>query len=105
MSKIHVFAKKPGAPWYERDIDNTLGSLQAFVQGYIETVTLFEDAVIICNEDGRIRNMPYNTTVCGVEFVGPILFVGRSEDEFCDVPVSLLDFCRYCLEYAEEGAQ
>lgn len=38
---MKVLAKKPGAPWYEREIDNSLGSLQAFVQGYIETVTLF----------------------------------------------------------------
>lgn len=86
---MKVIAKNPGEPFQEMEIDNTLEALQAFVQGYIETVTLFSDALVICNEDGRIRNMPHNTTICGVEFVGPILLVGKKGDEFCDCPVSL----------------
>lgn len=95
---MKVLAKKPGAPWYEREICNSLGSLQAFVQGYIETVTLFSDAVVICNEDGRIRNMPHNTTICGVEFVGPILLVGKKGDEFCDCPMPLEAANKYLVE-------
>jgi hypothetical protein len=30
--------------------------------------------------------MPYNCRFFGVDFVGPILVVGRNKDEFCDVP-------------------
>lgn len=89
---MKVFAKKPDTCWYVMHIDNTLEALQRFVKGYIETVTLFENGVIICNEEGRIRNLPHNTNICGCDFVGNILFVGTDGEEFCDAPVSFQDF-------------
>ena len=89
---MKVFAKRPGEPWQETEIENTLEALQEFVQGYIETITLFENGVIICNEEGRIRNLPHNTNICGCDFVGNILFVGTDGEEFCDAPVSFQDF-------------
>ena len=65
---------------------NTLKALQREVSGYIETVTIASDAVIICNEEGRILGLPDNCRVCGVDFVGTVLIVGTKGDEFCDVP-------------------
>lgn len=69
-------------PW---DIPNTLEDLQATVGGYIETVTIASDAVIICNEEGRLHGLPHNCRVFGVDFVGPILIAGVDEDEFTDL--------------------
>ena len=89
---MKVIAKNPGEPFREMEVDNTLEALQAFVQGYIETVTLFTDMCIICNEEGAIRGLPYNVTIMGYPFVGPILFVGTKEDEFCDAPLNLEQF-------------
>ena len=71
------------------DIDNTLKALQDNVGGYIETVTLASDLVIICNEEGRIKRLPYNCTIAGVDFVGTILAVGVDGEEFCDIPEEL----------------
>ncbi len=39
--------------------------------------------------------MPYNCRFVDVDFVGPILVVGRNKDEFCDVPGA--DFLMYHL--------
>lgn len=47
--------------------------------------TLAEDACILCDEEGRLKGKPYNTTVCGVPFVGTILIVGTSGEEFADL--------------------
>ncbi len=30
--------------------------------------------------------LPYNCDICGVSFVGPIIFVGIDDEEFTDVP-------------------
>lgn len=76
-------------------MENTLKALQAEVSGYIETVTIASDAVVICNEEGVPLGMPYNCRFFGVDFVGPILVVGRNKDEFCDVPEA--DFLMYHL--------
>lgn len=85
--KIKVIIKEPAKKPRCVYISNTLENLQKTVGGYIETVTIASDMCIICNEEGRLRNLPYNCDVCGVSFVGTIIFCGVSEDEFCDVPI------------------
>lgn len=92
---MKAIRKKPGAQPEIIEVDNTLKALQTEVGGYIETVTIASDAVVICNEEGRILGLPDNCRVCGVDFVGTILVVGRDRDEFCDVPEA--DFLMYHL--------
>ena len=74
--------KQPGEPAKRIDIDNTLQALQKAVGGYIETVTIFPEFTLICNEEGRLMELPYNMEFLGIPFVGPVLAVGRAEDEF-----------------------
>ena len=71
------------------DIPNTLESLQAQVGGYIEVVTVNSYIAIICNEEGRIKDLPYNCDVCGCSFVGTIRVAGVDGEEFTDVPIDL----------------
>lgn len=92
---MKAIRKEPGCAPELIDIDNTLKALQTEVGGYIETVTIASDAVVICNEEGVLLGMPYNCRFFGVDFVGPILVVGRNKDEFCDV--SEADFLMYHL--------
>ena len=82
---MRVIYKAPGCVPEPRDIPHTLEELQAAVGGYIETVTFASDAVAICNEEGRLQGLPHNCTFLGIDFVGPILIVGRSEDELTDL--------------------
>lgn len=82
---MKAIRKKPGCAPEIIEVENTLKALQREVSGYIETVTIASDAVIICNEEGRILGLPDNCRVCGVDFVGTVLIVGTKGDEFCDV--------------------
>ena len=60
----------------------------ATVGGSIEAMYPFEEEVcIICNEEGRIRELPYNCTICGAQFFGDIVLVGVKGDEFADLPL------------------
>lgn len=88
---MKIIYKEPGKDPRQLVVPNALKPLQDLVGGYIEAVTLGEDWTILCNEEGRLMGMPYNCEVCGVDFVGPIILVGRDEDEFCDVPISVID--------------
>lgn len=83
---MKAIRKKPGAQPEIIEVDNTLAALQTEVGGYIETVTIASDAVVICNEEGRILGLPDNGRVCGVDVVGTVLIVGTKGEEFCDVP-------------------
>lgn len=86
---MRAIIKVPGRDPALIDIDNTLHRLQMIVDGYIETYTIAEDVAIVCNEEGKLRGLPYNCTLCGEHFVGTILFVGVDGDEFTDVPEEL----------------
>lgn len=79
--------KAPGEPAKVIDIENTLKALQEAVGGYIETITIAEDACIIGNEEGRIKGLPFNCNLVGLKLFGPILIVGTKGDEFTDLPV------------------
>ncbi len=52
-----VVYKGPGCAPEVREIGNTLRDFQTCVGGYIETITLATDAVIICNEEGRLMGL------------------------------------------------
>ena len=47
----------------EKEIENSLDSLQKEVDGYIEVLNIAPDICLICNEEGKIRNMPLNRSV------------------------------------------
>ena len=83
---MKAIRKKPGCKPEVIAVENTLEAFQDEVDGHIEAVTIFSDAVIICNEEGRLLGLPHNCRFCGIEFVGTILVVGYAGDAFCDVP-------------------
>ena len=94
LKKIKVIIKQPRRKPYSTYISNTLKNLQNTVGGYIETVTLAEDLVVICNEEGAINDMPYNCTVGNIQFFGPLIFAGVKDDEFSDLPADFETFKR-----------
>ena len=84
---MRVIVKEPGVPAKWRWVDNDLKALQEAVGGYIETVTITSDAVLILDEEGRLKGKEYNMTLLGVDIVGTFLVVGKKEDEFTDCPL------------------
>ena len=82
---MRAMRKRPGEAWEVVEVANELEALQQAVGGYLESVTFAEDACILCDEEGRLKGKQYNTTVCGVPFVGTILIVGTSGEEFADL--------------------
>lgn len=90
--KIRVLIKDPGKDPRHVHIANHLKNLQNTVGGHIETVTLFEDATIICNEEGRLRGLPYCCTIFGIDFYGTVVIAGVSGEEFADLPGNFKDW-------------
>ena len=83
--KILVVIKEPGKdPRVEPLFPNKLKAFQDEVGGYIETVS-FGALVIICNEHGRIMDLPFNAVVGGVSFCGTIIAAGVKEDKFVSI--------------------
>ena len=99
MNWLKVFIKRPDSDWYATNINCNLQKLQNIVGGYIETVTLPQyGVVIVCNEEGLLLDLPHNTTVCGIPFVGTIVVVGFEGDEFVPVAIPLKEWRKIIKE-------
>lgn len=90
--KIRVIVKRPDEAGHMTNISDTLENLQRTVDGYIEVFRLASDMVVICNEEGKLRGLPYNCVIAGEHFVGTIIVAGVNGENFCDVPCSLKFF-------------
>ena len=70
------------------NIDKTLKNLQKTVGGYVEMVMISPDMVVLCDEDGRLKDKAFNMSLAGNDFVGTIIVCGIKDEEFCDVPTT-----------------
>ena len=105
MERLKCFMKRPDSGWYATNISCSLGNLQNIVGGYIEVVTLPElGVVIVCNEEGRLLDIPYNTTICDINFVGTIVVLGFEGDEFVPVAIPLKEW-KQIMEVNEHAAR
>jgi len=105
---MKVIIKRPCDQFGEETtIPNTLKALQEAVGGYIETVTLDNGVVLICNEEGRIRNMPYNFTLrrmWGVVTIqnaifGTVIACGADGEEFANIPIDFNEWKALLCEW------
>ena len=96
MKDINIIAKQAGEKPICKSIPNTLKAMQQLVNGRIETLTIAQNLVVVCNGDGRSLDLPYNCTLFGVNFFGTIFLVGADErGDFADVPLTLEDAKQY----------
>ena len=91
MNKIKVIIKRPDEAYgHVTWISNTLPNLQKTVGGDIETVSCGENAVIICNEDGKNMGLPKNFRFGSFDvIVGTVIVCGVKDEDFADVPFGM----------------
>lgn len=77
---IYVLKIEPGKLPYEKEIENSLSSLQKEVGGLIECVYLDDDCIVVCNDEGKINGMELNRRLGNDIIAGPFFIVGSSED-------------------------
>ena len=92
MNKILAVIKRVGEEPYVEHIENDLDVLQSLVDGYIEAVTLAKDLILIVNEEGLIKGLPFNKNVCGYPFYGTIVAVSSKGEEFASVKAANVPF-------------
>ena len=93
MAMLRAIVKRPDEQYgHMTNVSNRLETMQKTVEGYIETITLDNKVVIICDEEGRLKGSPINCTVSRIPFVGVIAAVGYKGEEFADLPISMKDW-------------
>ncbi len=100
MREIKVIIKRPDEAYgHVEYIANELKELQQTVGGYIETISLLSNMVLIVNEEGKLMGLPYNFGTHDDILVGTVIVAGVKEDEFADVPIDLSQWKRMLLSW------
>ena len=104
---MKILVVEPMKVPYEKEIPDDLDAMQAIVGGYIEVVSRFRDAVIVCNEEGKLMGLPYNRAIfdesglipCDI-ICGTFFLAGMGEEDF----ISLTDdqISKYKEMYSEQ---
>lgn len=84
MEYIEIVMIRPGRKAERMKIPNELSTMQSMVEGYIEVISshLNRNICYVVNEDGKLRNLPYNKTVEGHQLFGNILVIGIRNNDF-----------------------
>lgn len=98
QNSLQALYIKPHEKPEEIIIENNLNCFQKAVEGYIEVIRLEDDAVIICNEEGKIQNLPANRGLFDLDgnlidiirgnFL--IVYAPFGSEEFLSLPHSLI---------------
>ena len=95
MSKTKVIIKRPDEKaGHVTSISMTLKNLQKIVEGHIEVLTIgkYPKVVMICNEVGKLLDLPKSFRIGGPIFFdtirGTVIICGADGDDFTDVPIS-----------------
>jgi hypothetical protein len=82
MDICKVVIKEPRKYAYVKEIKNDLKILQDIVGGYIEVISIGNDILMICNEEGKFLELPYNFSMPNDIIVGTVFFIGNDAPEF-----------------------
>jgi hypothetical protein len=79
---IKVCVSPTNRPAYTVETEGTLENFQELVGGYIEGISR-EEFFAYCDEEGRLKNKPFNSvasSILGVEVCGTVVFTGPVDD-------------------------
>lgn len=79
-NKMKVFLIKEDGSSQVISVKNELPELQKLVGGYIETVTLNTDIVLVCDEEGLLKEKKQNPAL--KDIAGDFFLCGIDGDEF-----------------------
>ena len=86
---MKVLKKAPGKAPELITIEDSLESMQGIVGGPIEVLSVPRcKAVMVCNEEGRILDLPHNITLMGRHIVGTIFFCCSGKDDLAALTAS-----------------
>ena len=79
MSKkdeLRIVLKKVGEEPEIMNIENTLEAKQKLVGGWIEVITVTDDILLVCNEEGKLDNLDPNLLFDYDYIAGDCFFIG-----------------------------
>lgn len=98
IKSIKVLVVEPNKDPYSLNVVNDVKPMQGIIGGYMESVTLSNRLVVICNEDGLSLGLEKNKHVVHgnlgkVSFVGTYFFAAYEGSEFTSLTDEDVTMC------------
>ena len=98
---IEILYKEPNKNPVKRKIPNTLEEMQKIVGGYIEVVG-YKDALLICNEEGKLMGLEPNISL-GNDIICGSFFIAGDDCENADfISLTESQFEKFMKEFSNE---
>lgn len=78
VDKIKVMIVKPDEHPFIKEISNDLVTMQTIVGGDIEEISLDDNTVLVCNEEGKLNNLKVNRCV-GNDIIAGTFFIAGDD--------------------------
>ena len=82
---MKIIVKKPNSKLTVENVENSVEKIQQIVGGYFEPVNVSENCMMLCNEDGKRKKLPYNFDLGNQIIVGDVVFVQTGNGDFTDL--------------------
>lgn len=86
LGSIRVLLVEPNKEPCVIDVVHRLDELQRVIGGYVQMLPLSKDVVILCDEDGRLKQLPFNRTIrikgFDIPIVGKFLVCAVNDTDF-----------------------
>ena len=107
MSELKGLLVKPNELPEEITFDNTLKKKQELVNGYIEYAYSenYPDVVFICNEEGKIKGLPYNRDIGHDIIAGNFIIISAREEDGEDLSLSDRQMEKYKKIFNEQSIE
>ena len=79
---LRVVYVEPNRPAYKAEVLNDLDHLQKAVGGLIEPIYLDDGAILVCNDEAKLRGMEGNRRLGDSVIAGPFFVCGEDGDDF-----------------------
>jgi len=105
---IRVLLVRPGEYPKAIRVRQDLASLQDLVEGPIEIVSAYPDVILACNEEGKLKGLPFNRAILREDgspadiICGTFFLCGAEDGDFGDIPDIQLKKYAKLFHYPEQ---
>lgn len=88
---MKVVVKEVGKEPYVKEIPAGIGAMQEIVEGHMETFPMGLNVLCVCNEEGKLKDLPPNFLCRGDVIVGNVFFVNAGRENFTSLSQKQID--------------
>lgn len=79
---ITIVIKAPGKEAYSKEIEDELEVYHQILGGYFEAIGFDKNQILLCDDEGKLKDLEPNLLVPGDVIVGTVIVVGTEGEEF-----------------------